>query len=108
LWGFAIDIQPDGNYTRDPSHPPFYLPGQEFGTSSNNHRAFAALDRCRPAGAACTTGIDCCDGRCSNTTCSTPDMHTCAKLDERCAASADCCDSSEYCINGYCALVELQ
>jgi hypothetical protein len=110
LWGFAIDIQPDGNYARDPSHPPFYMPGQEFGTSSDNHRAFAALDRCRPVGEPCTTGIDCCDGRCSNTTCAAPppNMNSCAGRDERCAVASDCCDASDYCINGYCALVELQ
>jgi hypothetical protein len=109
LWGFALDIQPDGTYAHDPSHPPFYMPGQEFGTSSDNHRAFAALDRCRPVGEPCATGIDCCDGRCSNTTCATPpNMHSCAQRDERCAVASDCCDSSDYCINGYCALVDLQ
>lgn len=37
-------IHPDGTYTADPSHPAFYLPGQEFG--AGNHRAFAALDFC--------------------------------------------------------------
>jgi hypothetical protein len=109
LWGFALDISPDGNYARDPSHPPFYLPGQEFGTSSDNHRAFAALDRCRPAGSPCASGIDCCDGRCSNTGCAAPPpTQSCAKRDERCALASDCCDSSDYCINGYCAFVDLQ
>jgi hypothetical protein len=110
LWGFAIDVQPNGSYVTDPSHPPFYLPGQEFGTSSNNHRAFAALDPCKQDGAACTTGIDCCGGRCGAGTCSQPpppEQKSCAKRDERCATAADCCVSNDYCINGFCAYVDL-
>jgi hypothetical protein len=115
LWGAAIDIRPDGNYTSDPSHPPFYLEGQEFGT--DNHRAFAALEVCRPIGDVCVTGIDCCQGFCSIPTdasdaeargsCSTPPANGCANRDERCAATADCCNPSDYCINGFCAFVPL-
>ena len=63
LWGAAIEIAADGNYTIDLSHPAFYLPGQEFGTG--NHRAFAALDPCKKDGNSCTSGIDCCGGFCS-------------------------------------------
>jgi hypothetical protein len=62
LWGAAIDIAPDGSYKGDPSHPAFYLPGQEMGTG--NHRAFAALDPCKKDSDICTTGIDCCGGFC--------------------------------------------
>ncbi len=117
LWGFAVDIRADGNYTADPSHPPFYLPGQEFGSS--NHRAFAALDRCRPDGAPCRTGIDCCAGACSlpsgssfelsvpTGTCSQRPPDRCAKRDEHCSSSADCCNANDSCINGFCAFVEL-
>lgn len=42
LWGTAVDVSADGKYTADPSHPAFYLTGQELGTG--NHRAFTALD----------------------------------------------------------------
>jgi hypothetical protein len=109
LWGAAIDIHPDGSYTSDPSHPAFYVPGQEF-INSSHHRAFAALDACKPDGNDCTTGVDCCGGRCTAGKCSQPppdDRKTCASRDERCATAADCCDAADYCINNFCALVEL-
>jgi hypothetical protein len=106
LWGAAIDIHPDGSYTTDPSHPPFYLPGQGFG--ANNHRAFAALSPCKKDGAVCTSGIDCCAGACSAANmCAPPPPNSCAKRDERCVKPADCCDQSDYCINNFCAHVEL-
>jgi hypothetical protein len=109
VWGAAIDIHPDGSYTSDPSHPPFYVPGQEF-VNTSHFRAFAALDPCKPDGSQCETGVDCCSGRCSASACSQappPEKMTCAQRDERCSTVADCCDSSNYCINGFCAFVEL-
>jgi hypothetical protein len=109
VWGAAIDIHPDGSYTTDPSHPPFYLPGQEF-ISTSHHRAFAALDPCKPDGETCATGVDCCGGRCGAGTCSPPpppQEKVCAKRDERCASAADCCDANTHCVNNFCAFVEL-
>ncbi len=122
LWGAAIDIAPDGNYAYDPSHPAFYLPGQEFG--AGNHRAFAALDPCKQDGDSCTSGIDCCGGTCSLPedtgefsdpvgTCAPPKMNTCAKRDERCATTADCCppapgETSNVCIAGFCAFISVK
>jgi hypothetical protein len=120
LWGVAIDIQANGNYTLDPSHPAFYLPGQELG--AGNHRAFAALDPCKKDGDSCKSGIDCCGGFCfipdnashelveATGTCS-PKM-TCAKRDERCTTSADCCppamgEPQNSCIAGFCAFIQL-
>jgi hypothetical protein len=117
LWGAAIDISADGSYTYDPSHPPFYLSGQEYGTG--NHRAFAALDPCHKDGDACTSGIDCCGGYCyvdqaqelaePTGTCS-PKMMECAKRDERCVSDHDCCAPESgglpnSCIAGYCTFV---
>ena len=135
LWGFAVDIRP-GGYVADPSHPPFYLPGQEFGNGVN-HRAFVALDPCKKQGESCTSAIDCCDGTtCAFESTATATSHhglpvgtcappapppapppgmpmcttcaTCAQLDERCTVTADCCDPSYYCINGRCAFADLQ
>jgi hypothetical protein len=40
VWGAALDLSSGGGYTSDPSHPAFYLPGQELGTG--NFRAVAA------------------------------------------------------------------
>ena len=48
LWGAAVDVSADGKYVTDPSHPAFYVTGQELGTG--NHRAFTALDPCRADG----------------------------------------------------------
>ncbi|HTU60546.1 MAG TPA: hypothetical protein VMF89_18975, partial [Polyangiales bacterium] len=116
LWGAAIDISADGTYTRDPSHPAFYLSGQEFGTG--NHRAFAALDPCRKDGDKCTSGIDCCGGYCYLDgqpelaepvgTCSPKkDENVCSRPDERCSIASDCCGSDPplNCIAGFCAVV---
>jgi hypothetical protein len=120
LWGAAIDIQPNGSYQSDPSHPAFYLPGQEYG--AGNHRAFAALDPCKRDGDSCTSGVDCCGGTCTLPsdvsefaepvgTCS-PKKNSCAKRDERCTTSADCCPPAQgqpanSCIAGFCAYVSL-
>jgi hypothetical protein len=121
LWGAAVDIQSNGSYKLDPSHPAFYLPGQEFGTG--NHRAFAALDPCKKDGDTCATGIDCCGGTCYFPatpaelvepvgSCSPPKMNACAKRDERCTSNADCCppsgaEPSTSCIAGFCAVILL-
>jgi hypothetical protein len=117
LWGAAIDIQADGSYKTDPSHPAFYLPGQELGTG--NHRAFAALDPCKKDGDKCTSGIDCCGGFCyiesqvelvDPVGSCTPKMNMCAKRDERCASDSDCCppapgEVANTCIAGFCAFI---
>ncbi|MET0391070.1 MAG: dickkopf-related protein [Polyangiales bacterium] len=117
LWGAAVDISSDGTYTRDPSHPAFYVSGQEFGTG--NHRAFAALDPCRKDGDKCSSGVDCCGGFCYIDkpvefdepvgSCS-PKMMVCSNRDERCLTSADCCptdpaENPNTCIAGFCTLV---
>jgi hypothetical protein len=120
IWASAIEIHPDGTYAGDPSHPAFYLPGQEFNTG--NHRAFAALDPCKQDGESCLSGIDCCGGRCylpepnefgqPPGTCSPP-KNECAKTDERCLSDSDCCPPENgqppnTCIAGFCAFVMLQ
>jgi hypothetical protein len=121
LWGAAIAIAPDGDYSVDRSAPAFYLPGQEFGTG--NHRAFAALDPCKKDGDACTSGIDCCGGFCyvpegqddefgteHAGTCSS-DVPMCSKTNERCRLDSDCCppapgEVANTCIAGFCAVVQ--
>jgi hypothetical protein len=119
LWGAAIDISADGTYSIDPSHPAFYVAGQEFGTG--NHRAFAALDPCRKDGDKCTSGIDCCGGFCYLDgpaelaepvgTCAPKKMvMECSRQDERCSVLSDCCSNDPkapplMCIAGFCAVV---
>jgi hypothetical protein len=101
LWGTALTLSADGKYTQDPSHPAFYLGGQQFETA--NHRAFTALDPCKQEGASCNTGVDCCKGFCTNHVCGIPDMPRCSQTSEACKTSADCCDPRERCVNGFCS-----
>ena len=116
LWGSAILISPDGTYQGDPSNPPFFITGQEFGTG--NHRAFTALDPCKKDGDSCLTGIDCCGGSCyfadkSPTefetdqigSCSPPPPNTCVDRDGACLTDADCCNMEDICLNGFCGQV---
>jgi hypothetical protein len=108
IWVAAINIEADGPtlpdpLTGDPSHPPFYLPGQEL--ASGNIRAFATLTPCESDGSSCTSGIDCCGGFCVNGMCSrTPPP--CSEVEDRCVTDADCCAKTPplRCIGGVCAV----
>jgi hypothetical protein len=109
IWVAAIDIDHRGAV--DPSHPAFYLPGQEL--ESGNMRAFAALEPCKKRGKGCESGAECCDGFCRQTstddagapvlTCTPPPDNACANIDEICQTPDDCCSSKALCINGRCA-----
>jgi hypothetical protein len=100
LWGTAVDVRSDGKtYQIDPSHPPFFVTGQEIGTG--NHRAFTALDPCHADGTTCTTGVDCCGGYCTNGMCGLP-VPRCSNIDETCGPGHACCDTTAMCINGFC------
>jgi hypothetical protein len=103
IWVTAIDIEaPPG---ADPSHPAFFLPGQELG--SGNVRAFAALEPCRDDGDGCASGTECCSGFCTDGLCSLP--RECSGIDERCETRDDCCNPnpSIQCIAGYCAVARV-
>jgi hypothetical protein len=102
LWGTAVDVSSTGKYTADPSHPAFYVTGQELGTG--NHRAFTALDPCHADGASCTSGVDCCGGFCTNGTCGAPKPR-CSNADETCNSGHMCCDTSLQCIGGICTQI---
>jgi hypothetical protein len=101
LWCAAVDVSTGGQYTTDPSHPAFFVTGQELGTG--NHRAFTALDPCHADGATCTTGVDCCGGFCTNGMCGMS-VPRCSGIDEVCSATQKCCDPAAQCINGFCEL----
>jgi hypothetical protein len=110
LWLAAIDV--DHPTKTDPSHPALYLPGQEV--ESGNMRAFAALAPCKPQGADCESGADCCAGFCRETSrsadggvtlqCVPPPVNQCSNVDETCKSAADCCNRGYLCINNRCAL----
>ncbi len=105
LWVAAIDLVPTPG--KDPSHPPFLLPGQD--TTSLNMRGFWALDPCKGDGAGCATGTECCGGFCDGTG---PDGGlvcksggACSADGDHCAQTSDCCNAGggSTCINHVCA-----
>ena len=103
LWVSAIDANPLPG--QDPSHPAFWLPGQEL--NNNNMRGEWALSPCKMLGESCSAGYDCCAGFChddgtGNLTCSN-ESGGCSQLGEACQSAADCCDSKAVCIAGFCA-----
>jgi hypothetical protein len=110
LWIAAIDMDYAGK--ADPSHPAFYLPGQEL--EAGNMRAFAALEPCKADGASCESGAECCNGFCRQTgtddggipvlQCVPPPPNSCSNIDEVCNTSGDCCKADWICVNGRCAL----
>jgi hypothetical protein len=102
IWMVALDVNPTPG--KDPSHPAFYIPGQEI--QGSNSRPFFSLEPCVTDRGTCTTGIDCCTGFCRDGLCVPPPTDECSKLDEKCATSADCCaETQARCVGGFCAVV---
>jgi hypothetical protein len=108
LWITAIDDPPQPGV--DPSHPPFYVRGQEDCGKSEN--AYYALDPCREEGQDCTSGVDCCGGQCvkdagtGKYVCGQPPPPgTCSAEGNACKVKADCCDQIDDCIDGFCQKV---
>ena len=108
LWVTAIDSTPMPGV--DPSHPAFWLPGQD--TTNNNMRGEWALSPCQTIGQTCTAGYDCCAGFCIDDgmgmlTCSNQSAG-CSMVGDKCTTNADCCDSTNTCIAGFCAAMQTQ
>ena len=94
LWVAAID----GDIkTADPSHPAFYLEGQE---NTPNMRAFWALGQCiqtpppGETGMMCKANFECCSGFCVDKVCVDKTSQTCAGIGEACESAGDCCNQS--------------
>lgn len=105
LWVAAIDI---ATGAVDPSHPAFYLPGQELG--AGNARGFWVVDPCKANGNSCESGDECCNGFCRKDpdggalVCQDkPPGTMCVQEFEKCTVDADCCDPTQKCIAGKCA-----
>jgi len=117
LWVAAIDLnaepadENDPGLGEDPSHPAFYLPGQEL--YAGNTRGFWVLDPCRDDGDDCESGVQCCSGYCQaepgteTLTCGQKQDECAAELD-RCDSDGDCCDPDQSCINDVCTLLVLE
>ncbi|HVJ16891.1 MAG TPA: hypothetical protein VM686_15730 [Polyangiaceae bacterium] len=102
LWVAAIDK----NWTpgTDPSHPAFYLPGQEL--EAGNSDGYWVSEPCAAVGQSCETSDDCCDGSGSAATtgCKVTDVSSvppssqcaekdsCSEVDQACDTSDDCCE----------------
>src|SRR5262249_37317413 len=92
LWVAAIDLNaPAGS---DPSHPAFYLPGQEL--VAGNARGFWTVDPCHPDGTGCETGDECCGGYCrpggdGGALICTNMQPMCSQEFDKCNVPTDCC-----------------
>jgi hypothetical protein len=101
LWMTAIDLNAKAG--TDPSHPAFYIPGQEL--KGINSRPFVTLQPCVTDRGTCRTGVDCCTGFCRDGLCRPQIQNECSKIDEKCATAADCCDAAARCVGGFCAII---
>lgn len=103
LWVAAVDANPQPG--KDPSHPAFWLPGQDLSTI--NMSGYWALEACKQEGSGCNEGFECCTGFCqpdaNNAYVCVPPPGGCSQIGEKCAKAADCCDSTAQCIGGFCA-----
>ncbi len=119
LWVAAIDLNAKAG--TDPSHPAFYLPGQEL--LAGNSRGYWVLDPCIPVGTSasslCSTTEQCCGASGGTAVCrlDTPvdpgnvTRHctavtaagSCGPAGSGCATDSDCC-SGTYCSKGTCAV----
>jgi hypothetical protein len=105
LWVSAININAAPG--SDPSHPAFWLPGQEL--NNNNMRGYAALNECKELGEICMAGYDCCGGYCVDNgegvfICD-DDTPSCSPNNSACVSDEDCCDPDAQCIGGFCSTI---
>jgi hypothetical protein len=96
-------IDKDWSSGSDPSHPAFYLPGQEL--RAGNSHAYWVATPCSELDDACDTDDDCCDGTGASPEVQCRIMDTspsvrrecraidsCSEQDEECSDSIPCCD----------------
>jgi hypothetical protein len=115
LWVAAVelDVETEENMIElgdDPSHPAFYLPGQEL--FAGNTRGFWAIDPCKADGKSCESGVECCSGYCQEDesgelSCGRK-TEECSEEFNRCDTSADCCDPEAACVNQVCSMLVVE
>ena len=93
----------------DPSHPAFYLPGQEL--LAGNTRGFWVVDPCKEDGKTCESGVECCTGYCQEEdngklTCGRK-TDDCVQEFDHCDTRADCCDDTAECVNHVCTMISV-
>lgn len=94
LWVAAIDT--DFTPGTDPSHPAFYLPGQEL--KAGNSDGYWVNAQCVDVGQACSSNDDCCGGtganptaRCDAKTDTCQAISMCHSSGDTCSETSDCC-----------------
>jgi hypothetical protein len=103
LWIAAVDS--DWTPGTDPSHPAFYLPGQELAAA--NADGDWVTSPCSGVGVACTSNDDCCDATGASAThecrivATTPALSrtcqarsTCSDIGSACTTTAQCCSGT--------------
>lgn len=102
LWVSAIDKNITAGV--DPSHPAFYLPGQEL--KAGNSNAYWVNAACTADGQACTTNDDCCGGTGDSPTAkckvvaSSPLTKQCATIGGSCSSAGGECSTDNDCCTG--------
>ncbi len=104
LWVAAVDVNPAPG--TDPSHPAFWLPGQDLTTI--NMSGYWALEACLQMGTTCDQGYECCSGFCQSNGMGAfacvPAPSGCSQIGDKCTTAADCCNApSVTCIGGFCS-----
>lgn len=115
LWVAAIELDVETEELNvsvgpDPSHPAFYLPGQEL--LAGNARGFWVVDPCKAEGKSCESGVECCAGYCQEDddgelTCGRK-TDECSEEFDRCDIGADCCDPDAACLNHVCTMLMVE
>lgn len=107
LWVAAIDSKLG---KVDPSHPGFYVEGQDDATP--NMRGFWALAKCIETpkapepGPSCTANFECCSGFCVDGQCVDKTNLSCAGVGDSCESAADCCNKGLVdCVSGKCGVI---
>lgn len=103
LWVAAIDGSPTPGV--DPSHPAFYLPGQEL--EAGNSDGYWVNSPCASLGASCESNDDCCGGtglaptaQCKVVSAaSIPPVRQCQSLSE-CSSEGQACATGDDCCSG--------
>ena len=109
LWVAAVDANIQ---TTDPSHPAFWLPGQDV--DSINMFGYWALAPCESTlvdgGApSCTAGFECCSGFCRGGVCVEPPTGGCHQVGEVCTTTSDCCGAgTSSCVAGICQVLGIK
>lgn len=100
IWVTAIDQNPQPG--QDPSHPAFYLPGQDL--STENMSSFFAPVPCVGAGGTCESDLHCCDGNLcrpngsGQLVCTPPDQ-ACRLPGDACSSDGECCAGAGPCFD---------